>query len=341
MKKDIFKNIDLNNKSILVTGGAGSFGKRFLCRVLELYIPKRIVIFSRGEHKQYDLENFILAHPQLRKKRDCIRFFIGDVRDVARLTMAMRDIDYVVHAAALKHVSIAEYNPFECINTNVIGAENVVTAAINNGVKRVITLSTDKAANPVNLYGASKLASDKIMIAANSLSGKGGTKFSVVRYGNVIGSRGSVIPFFMNLLNEGATELPITDERMTRFCITLRQGVDFVLSSLEAMSGGEIFVPKLPSIKITDIAKWLAPNLSLRLDGIRPGEKLHEIMITEDDTRNTFEFEDRYIIEPSFIFRKRKLLKSGVRVKENFCYSSLKNSDWLDEEKFNTMINDK
>lgn len=337
----IFNNIDMNDKSILVTGGAGSFGKRFLCRVLELYSPKRIVIFSRDEHKQYDLENYILAHPKLCKKRDCIRFFIGDVRDVARLTMAMRDIDYVVHAAALKHVSVAEYNPFECINTNVIGAENVVTAAINNSVKRVIALSTDKAANPVNLYGASKLASDKIMIAANSLSGKSGTRFSVVRYGNVIGSRGSVIPFFMNLLNEGVTELPITDERMTRFCITLRQGVDFVLSSINAMTGGEIYVPKLPSIKITDLARWLAPNISQRIDGIRPGEKLHEVMITEDDSRNTFEFEDRYVIEPSFVFWKRESLKSGVRVKENFSYSSLNNSDWLDEEKFNAMMNDK
>lgn len=341
MNDDCFKKINLDNKSILLTGGAGSFGKRFLCRVLELYNPKRIVIFSRDEHKQYDLENYILAHSELCKKRDCIRFFIGDVRDVARLTMAMRDIDYVVHAAALKHVSIAEYNPFECINTNVVGAENVVTAAINNGVERVIALSTDKAANPVNLYGASKLASDKIMIAANSLSGNSETRFSVVRYGNVIGSRGSVIPFFMDLINKGATELPITDERMTRFCITLRQGVDFVLSSINYMSGGEIFVPKLPSIKITDLAKWLAPNLSQRIDGIRPGEKLHEIMITEDDARHTSEFEDRYVIEPSFIFWKRELSKSGAKVQENFSYSSMNNLDWLDKDRFNQMMNDK
>lgn len=332
--------IDLNGATILVTGGSGSFGQRFLRRTLELYTPRRIVIFSRDEHKQYDIEAMLMADPLLREKRQCVRLFIGDVRDAGRLTMAMRDVEYVVHAAALKHVPIAEYNPFECINTNVIGAENVVSAAINAGVKRVIALSTDKAANPVNLYGASKLASDKIMIAGNSLSGATGTRFSIVRYGNVVGSRGSVVPLFRRLIAQGATRLPITDPRMTRFWITLRQGVDFVLSSLNDMNGGEIFVPKIPSMRITDLATCMAPNLPHDIVGIRPGEKLHEIMITEDDARHTIEEQDRYVILPEFVTWTDKQEKSGKPLPEGFTYSSGNNQEWLTQQQLKNMMNE-
>ncbi|MBM3559901.1 MAG: UDP-N-acetylglucosamine 4,6-dehydratase (inverting) [Alphaproteobacteria bacterium] len=328
--------IDLDGRSILITGGTGSFGRRFVRRVLDAARPERLVILSRDEHKQYDMQQEFADHlPRL-------RFFIGDVRDRDRLTMAMRGIDYVVHAAALKHVPIAEYNPFECINTNVIGAENVVQAAINNDVQRVIALSTDKAANPINLYGASKLASDKIMVAANALSARVGTRFAVVRYGNVIGSRGGVVPLFRRLIAEGAASLPITDARMTRFWITLDQGIDFVLSSLAMMEGGEVFVPKIPSMKITDLARHMAPDLPQREIGIRPGEKLHELMITSDDSRSTVEMADRYIIEPAFPSWQRTgyEVRGGRRVADGFSYASDSNDDWLDGARLGRLLAD-
>ncbi len=324
-------NIDLANCSMLVTGGTGSFGKRLIRRLLDMGSagPRRIVVFSRDEMKQYEMaaEFAVRNGPPL-------RFFIGDVRDLERLEMAMRDVDYVVHAAALKHVPAAEYNPFECIKTNVHGAENVVTAALRTGIKRVIALSTDKAANPINLYGASKLASDKIFVAGNNLSGSAETRFSVVRYGNVLGSRGSVVPLFERLLRDGAEELPITDPRMTRFWITLDQGVRFVLSSLSMMHGGEIFVPKIPSMKIVDLALAMAPDLRHRIVGIRPGEKLHEVLITTDDARTTIELGDRYVIEPAFAFWSREpyAANGAEPVPEGFSYTSDGNDAWLDKE---------
>lgn len=326
--------IDLTGASILVTGGAGSFGSHFVRTILETSKPARVVVFSRDEHKHYDMERRFQAHAKT------LRYFIGDVRDVDRLKMAMRGIDYVVHAAALKHVPTAEYNPFECIKTNVIGAENVVQAAIDSGVKRVIALSTDKAANPINLYGASKLASDKIMVAANALSARVGTRFAVVRYGNVVGSTGSVVPLFRKLLAEGAKELPITDERMTRFWITLDQGVAFVLSSLRLMEGGEIFVPKIPSMRVVDLARSMAPGFPIKVIGIRPGEKLHEVLISEDDSRSTVALDDRYVIEPQFRFWDRKGLAhlGATSVSEGFRYSSDNNDDWYLESDIRDLI---
>jgi len=320
---------DLGGSSILITGGTGSFGRAFVSRLLAgAMLPKRVIIFSRDEQKQE-----VLAHEWIgdKEKFERLRFFIGDVRDAERLELAMRGVDYVVHAAALKIVPIAEYNPFECILTNVHGAENVVKAALRNDVKKVVALSTDKAANPANLYGASKLASDKIMVAANNLSGEKGPAFSVVRYGNVIGSRGSVIPLFQSLVAKGAKELPITDARMTRFLITLDQGVAFVLSSLAMMRGGEIFVPKIPSMKIIDVARAVAPRLPHKNVGIRPGEKLHEVMITEDDARMTLELADRYVIcPPKANFSADTLLAAMARpVAEDFRYSSETNAEWL------------
>jgi UDP-N-acetylglucosamine 4,6-dehydratase len=326
---------DLNGKTILVTGGTGSFGKCFVRTVVRRYKPRKLIIFSRDELKQYEM-----AHEYSQTDHPCLRYFIGDVRDEARLAMAMRDVDYVIHAAALKHVPTAEYNPFECIRTNVHGAENVVNAALSAGVTRVIALSTDKAVNPINLYGASKLASDKIFVAANNLSGKSSTRFAVVRYGNVIGSRGSVIPLFERLIREGADSLPITDPRMTRFWVTLQQGVDFVLSCLAMMSGGEIFVPKIPSMKITDLARALAPRLPHRVVGIRSGEKLHETLITEDDARSTLELPDRYVIEPAFAYWSRHpYTEVGAKpVPEGFCYASNTNSDWLNGEGLRRLV---
>jgi len=327
--------MSFDGKSLLVTGGTGSFGKRFIRTVLERWKPRRFVVFSRDEAKQYDM-----AHEISPEKYPAIRYFIGDVRDGDRLEMAMRDIDFVVHAAALKQVPTAEYNPFECIRTNVNGAENVVRAALRCGVKKVLALSTDKAANPVNLYGASKLASDKIFVAGNNLSGMQDTHFSVVRYGNVVGSRGSVVPFFRRLVEEGATEIPITDPRMTRFWITLDQGVDFTLSCLGMMRGGEIFVPRIPSMKVTDLAEAIAPGIPQKTIGIRPGEKLHEVMITEDDSRNTICLPDRYIIEPAFEFWKEsgKGPQGAEQVKDGFRYASDTNDDWLDVETFKKMM---
>ena len=325
---------EFDNKSVLVTGGTGSFGKRFIKNLLARSTARRVVVYSRDEFKQYEMQQEFGASTSV------LRFFIGDVRDGQRLQLAARETDIIVHSAALKHVPAAEYNPFECIRTNIIGAENVVHAALNNGVDKVLALSTDKAANPINLYGATKLASDKIFVAANNLSGSIGTRFSVVRYGNVVGSRGSVIPFFRQLIANGTGHLPITDARMTRFWITLQQGVDFVASSIAAMRGGEIFVPKIPSMRMTDLAACMAPELPLREIGIRPGEKLHEVMVTDDDSRMTLELPDRYIIEPAFSFWQRETyLKSGARaVREGFRYASDTNDDWLDGERLKRLL---
>ena len=325
----------LENKNILVTGGTGSFGRHFIKTVLARYKPKRLVVYSRDELKQYEMEQDIAGD-----EFPSIRYFIGDVRDANRLEMAMRGIDYVIHAAALKHVPAAEYNPFECIHTNVLGAENVVNAAIRAGVKKVIALSTDKAASPANLYGASKLASDKIFVAANHLSGHDGPSFSVVRYGNVVGSRGSVVPFFQKLIRDGADSLPITDPRMTRFWITLDQSINFVLTSLDQMHGAEIFVPKIPSMKITDLAAALAPGMPTKTIGIRPGEKLHEMMITEDDARTTIDVGDRYIIQPAFKnwSGDNSNWKVATPIAEDFRYASDTNTEWLTTDGLNNLL---
>jgi UDP-N-acetylglucosamine 4,6-dehydratase len=321
------RSLDLAGKDILITGGTGSFGHEFVRYVLKHHSPKRLIVFSRDEAKQYEMAERFKALDTESK----LRFFIGDVRDVERLEMAVRGVDYIVHAAAMKHVPTAEYNPFECIRTNVHGAENVVTAAIRANVKKVVALSTDKAANPINLYGASKLASDKIFVAANHLSGTDGPRFSVVRYGNVVGSRGSVVPYFRRLIADGAQSLPITHLEMTRFWITLDQGVQFVLSSLETMKGGEILVPKIPSMRITDLATLMAPDLPHSVVGIRPGEKLHEIMITTDDARNTRELADRFVIEPALPFwdPARDRAAGSRAVDDQFSYSSDGNGEWL------------
>ncbi len=326
----------LDGASVLITGGTGSFGKQLTKKFLDDVRLKRCIIFSRDELKQYEMDQMFRGHPNF----GCLRFFIGDVRDQKRLTMALRGVDYVVHAAALKHVPIAEYNPFECIKTNVLGAENVAAASIASGVKKVVALSTDKAASPINLYGASKLASDKIFVAANNLAGAQDFGCSVVRYGNVLGSRGSVVPFFKNLLEQGTDHLPITDMRMTRFWITLEQGVNFVLSSLKMMQGGEIYIPKIPSMKITDMARNLAPDLPMKEVGIRPGEKLHEIMITKDDGRQTVELDDRYVIKPQFTYWNDKTYKAmGARlIEDEFEYTSDKNTEWLDDESFQDLL---
>lgn len=321
-----------NNKTILITGGTGSFGKKYTKIILQKYKPKKIIIFSRDELKQYEMAQ--------EYNHTCMRYFIGDVRDYQRLKKAMKDVDYVIHSAALKHVPIAEYNPMECIKTNIDGAQNVIDAAIDNKVHKIIALSTDKAANPVNLYGATKLASDKLFVAANNLVGTQDTSFSVVRYGNVIGSRGSVVPYFKKLINEGAKELPITDEKMTRFMITLEQGVEFVLKNFERMKGGEIFVPKIPSMKITELALALAPDLPHKVVGIRPGEKLHEIMCPSDDSHLTFEFEDHFVIAPTIKFSsvrnydENELGEKGSQVLQGFEYNSGTNDIWLSHEEF-------
>jgi len=289
-----------NGKSILITGGTGSFGYRYVSTLLKQYSLKRLVIYSRDELKQYEMAMKFQGHENV------MRFFIGDVRDASRLKEAARGIDIIIHAAAIKHVPIAEYNPMECIKTNIHGAENVIQAALDNNVEHVMALSTDKAANPINLYGATKLASDKLFIAANNMSG-GRTKFAVVRYGNVVGSRGSVVPFFKSLIEEDVDSLPITHEDMTRFWITLQQGVNFVLKCIERMDGGEIFVPKIPSVRIVDLAKAMAPDLSIKIVGIRPGEKLHEVMCPADDSHLTIEFDNYFVISPSITFFSRKM----------------------------------
>jgi UDP-N-acetylglucosamine 4,6-dehydratase len=336
-------SLNLEGKVILVTGGTGSFGKRFVETVLGRYEPRKLIVYSRDELKQSEM----LLDLRARfgdEKVGCMRFFIGDVRDRARLTLALRGVDIVIHAAALKQVPAAEYNPSECIATNVMGAENVVWACLTNRVRQVIALSTDKACNPINLYGATKLASDKTFVAANNLSGDIGTRFSVVRYGNVVGSRGSVVPFFQRLIAGGAKSLPVTDPRMTRFWITLPEGVDFVLSTLQVMRGGEIFVPKIPSMRITDLARAMCPQTEIEVVGIRPGEKLHEMMISADDARSTAELGDRYAIEPVFVEYPRQPFRFNGgpgAVAEGFCYASDTNTEWLTGEALLAMVEDK
>ncbi len=318
----------LQGKSILITGGTGSFGKRFVRTALEKLDLKRIVVFSRDELKQFEMQQ-TLSSPKL-------RFFIGDVRDRDRLHRAFDGIDVVVHAAALKQVPAAEYNPFEAIKTNVLGAENIINEAIDMGVERVIALSTDKAANPINLYGATKLCSDKLFVAGNVYSGYKNTRFAVVRYGNVVGSRGSVIPFFMAQRKNGV--LPITDPRMTRFWITLQQGVDFVLDSVQRMHGGEIFVPKIPSMNIMDLAMAIAPECKHNVVGIRPGEKLHEVMVPEDDARHTVELPDRYVIQPDFAWFPSEKYADGKKCPDGFRYGSDNNQRWLTREELGEMV---
>jgi UDP-N-acetylglucosamine 4,6-dehydratase len=317
-----------NNKSILITGGTGSFGKKYVQTILNRFKPRRLVIYSRDELKQYEMQQTFNA--------PCMRYFIGDVRDRERLVQATRGVDFIIHAAALKQVPAAEYNPMECIKTNIYGAENVIHAALQNDVERVIALSTDKAANPINLYGATKLASDKLFVAANNMAGGHNTQFAVVRYGNVVGSRGSVVPFFKKLIEEGAEALPITDDRMTRFWITLQEGVDFVLKNFERMYGGEIFVPKIASVRIVDLATAMAPDMPQKIIGIRPGEKLHEIMCPADDSHLTIEFDNHYVIGPTIVFNSRqndfaknKLGEIGKPVQQGFEYNSGKNPCFL------------
>jgi UDP-N-acetylglucosamine 4,6-dehydratase len=331
-------SLDLDGKVILVTGGTGSFGRRFIETVLTHAKPRKLIVYSRDELKQSEMQ-IDLAERFAPEQLGCMRFFLGDVRDRERLILAVRGVDIVIHAAALKQVPAAEYNPSECIHTNIMGAENVVWACLTNRVKQVVALSTDKACNPINLYGATKLASDKTFVAANNLAGDIGTRFSVVRYGNVVGSRGSVAPLFQRLIAKGVTELPITDPRMTRFWITLNQGVDFVLSSLSMMHGGEIFVPKIPSMKMTDLAAAMAPHLGVKVVGIRPGEKLHEMMISSDDTRSTVDLGDRYAIEPAFVEYTREPLVGG-RLPEEFSYASDTNDEWLSGDGLLALLND-
>jgi UDP-N-acetylglucosamine 4,6-dehydratase len=308
----------LEKKTVLVTGGTGSFGKKFVEQALASY-AKKIIVFSRDELKQYEMRKAFGEDPRL-------RYFIGDVRDKERLYRAFDGIDIVVHAAAMKHVDACEYNPFEAVKTNINGAQNIIEAAIDCGVEKVIALSTDKAAAPVNLYGATKLASDKLFIAANTYAGTKQTKFSVVRYGNVVGSRGSVVPFFQQIKHTGV--LPVTDERMTRFWITLEQGVKFVIDSLDRMRGGELFVPKIASMKIIDLAKAIGPECRIEIVGIRPGEKLHETMITIDDARHTFEFDDYYVIAPEFPWWTSEKM-TGKALPDGFEYNSAINDRWL------------
>ena len=319
-----------SGKSVLVTGGTGSFGKALIKRLLAAKDIRKIIIFSRDELKQFEMQETY--------KSEKLRYFLGDVRDYNRLEQATFDVDIIVHAAAMKQIPAAEYNPMEAIKTNIFGAENVIRAAIYNGVSRVVALSTDKAANPANLYGATKLCSDKLFVAGNILAGKRNTKFSVVRYGNVLGSRGSVIPFFLEKAKTGV--IPITDPRMTRFWLSLDQGVDFVINSLDRMQGGEIFVPKIPSFKVTDVAKVVAPNIKHETIGIRQGEKLHEVMITEDDSLNTLEFDDHYVISTSPKTYKNNHGESGKIVEEGFRFSSETNPDWFTEETFKTFLSE-
>jgi UDP-N-acetylglucosamine 4,6-dehydratase len=320
-----------DNKTILITGGTGSFGNLYVKTLLARCKPKKIIIYSRDELKQYEMQQ-VFNSP-------CMRYFIGDVRDKERLTQAMNGVDFVIHAAALKQVPAAEYNPMECIKTNINGAENVINAALANNVEKVIALSTDKAANPINLYGATKLASDKLFVAANNMSGGYRTLFSVVRYGNVVGSRGSVVPFFQKLLDDGATSLPITHADMTRFWISLQGGVDFVLKNFERMLGGEIFVPKIPSIKIPDLASAMAANVPQTIIGIRPGEKLHEVMCPADDSYHTYEYSDHFVIAPTINFSSRSndftcnaLEEKGRPVKHGYEYNSNNNPDFMSIE---------
>ncbi len=327
----------LNNKSILVTGGTGSFGKKFTKYVLDNYDPKKIIIYSRDEFKQFNMQNeFRALYPE---KINKLRFFIGDVRDKERLVRAMENVDYVVHAAALKQVPACEYNPSEAIKTNINGAQNVIDAALDRGVKKVVALSTDKAVNPVNLYGGTKLVSDKLFIAANAYAGDKETCFSIVRYGNVAGSRGSVIPFFNDRLKAGNNVLPITDYRMTRFWISLEEGVKLVIKALEESKGGETFISKIPSFKITDLAKAMDPNCEMPEVGIREGEKLHEIMVTVEDAPNTYEYDKHFIVYPQMTWStSHTAIPTGKKVPEGFSYSSGNNTEWLTVEQLREMV---
>jgi len=319
-----------DNKVILITGGTGSFGKQYVKTILGRFNPKKLIIYSRDELKQFEMAQEFSA--------GCMRYFIGDVRDRDRLVQAMNGVDFVIHAAALKQVPAAEYNPMECIKTNIHGAENVIHAALANDVEKVVALSTDKAANPINLYGATKLVSDKLFVAANNVAGGHRTRFSVVRYGNVVGSRGSVVPFFKKLIEQGCEFLPITDTRMTRFWITLQQGVDFVLKNFERMQGGEIFVPKIPSVKVVELALAMAPSIPHKIVGIRPGEKLHEIMCPSDDSHLTLEFDDHYVIKPTIQFSgnvdfsQNCLGERGAPVNSGFEFHSGRNEHFLSVE---------
>jgi UDP-N-acetylglucosamine 4,6-dehydratase len=319
-----------NDKSILITGGTGSFGKQYVKTILARYRPRKVIVYSRDELKQFEMEQDF--------HQECMRYFIGDVRDRDRLIQAMNGVDFVIHAAALKQVPAAEYNPMECIKTNIHGAENVIHAALANNVEKVIALSTDKAANPINLYGATKLVSDKLFVAANNVAGGYRTRFSAARYGNVVGSRGSVVPFFKKQIANGSDHLPITDAAMTRFWITLQQGVDFVLKNLERMHGGEIFVPKIPSVRVVDLARAMAPNLPHKIVGIRPGEKLHEVMCPADDSHLTLEFADHYVIKPAIQFSGyvdfaiSKSGEMGRAVEQGFEFHSGRNPHFLSIE---------
>lgn len=324
----------LDNKTILITGGTGSFGHHFVEYVFEHYKPKKVIIYSRDEYKQFLMSN------EYREYEDVLRFFIGDTRDKERMSRAMRGVDYVIHAAALKQVPACEYNPNEAIKTNINGAMNIIETALDCGVKKVVALSTDKAVNPVNLYGATKMVSDKLFCAANSYRGESGTIFSVVRYGNVAGSRGSVIPFFKKLIDEGAEELPITDLRMTRFWISLEQGVELVIKALEEAIGGEIFISKIPSFKITDLAEAMKPGCTIKEVGIRPGEKLHEVMITKEDSLHTYEYDKHYVIYPEYSsWGEKIIIPGGEPVKEGFEYSSGSNNEWLSVEDIQRLLN--
>jgi len=331
----VAKKIVFNDKTVLVTGGTGSFGKQWVKTILAKFGPRKLIVFSRDELKQFEMEQEFNS-PEM-------RYFIGDVRDADRLNQAMRGVDYVIHAAALKQVPAAEYNPMECVKTNIYGAENVIKAAINHEVEKVIALSTDKAANPINLYGATKLVSDKLFVAANNIAGGHRTRFSVVRYGNVVGSRGSVLPFFQKLIAQGVKELPVTDSRMTRFWITLPQGIDFVLNNFEHMQGGEIFVPKIPSMRILDLVESLVPGMPAKIIGIRPGEKLHEVMCPADDSHLILEFHDHYVIRPAITFlapvnyEVNPLGEKGKPVEQGFEYSSGNNPVFLTVEQLSEM----
>ena len=323
----------LNNKVILITGGTGSFGHHFIDYVLKNYAPKKIIVYSRDEYKQFIMNN------EYKSSKDVMRFFIGDVRDAVRLNMAMKGVDYVIHAAALKQVPACEYNPNEAIKTNVNGAMNVINAALETGVKKVIALSTDKAVNPINLYGGTKFVSDKLFCAANAYSGQNGTKFSVVRYGNVAGSRGSVIPFFQNIIDNGEKKLPITDYRMTRFWISLENGVKLVIKALEESQGGETFISKIPSFKITDLAQAMLPGCEMTEVGMREGEKLHEIMITREDSLKTYDYENHYIIYPNYDWwNVNKVIPGGKIVNPGFEYSSSTNTQWLSVEEIKRLL---
>ncbi|MBR5564913.1 MAG: UDP-N-acetylglucosamine 4,6-dehydratase (inverting) [Roseburia sp.] len=325
----------LNNKTILVTGGTGSFGHQFVSYVLNNYEPKKVIIYSRDEYKQFIMQNEYKNHPQYKK----LRFFIGDVRDKERLYRAFEGVDYVIHAAALKQVPACEYNPIEAVRTNIDGAINIVDAALDRGVKKVVALSTDKAVNPINLYGGTKLVSDKLFIAANAYAGEKDVNFSVVRYGNVAGSRGSVIPFFRNIVANGGTALPITDYQMTRFWISLEQGVELVIKALNEAKGGETFISKIPSFKITDLAQAILPGCEMPEVGIREGEKLHEIMVTREDSMLTYEYEKHFIVYPHFDWwNPNKIQAGGKKVEQGFEYSSGNNTEWLSVDELKELL---